>query len=164
MDTPTNISSSFAQYSDARAAVGALRRQAAFAEDEIDLIEPGDPAVDRKFLPDSASVRRSLVRWHLVLGAAGLAVGGIAAIVLIKADLDPFALSPGYTFLVTVFFGTLAGLLLGGLVSIRPDQGRAAAEIKDLGAEGCWTVVVHCRNQEQAAVARRLLDKSLPRH
>jgi hypothetical protein len=161
---PTNISGSFARCADAEAVVGELRRQAAFSEDEVDLIEPGDPAADRKFLPDSAGVRRSLVHWHLVLGAAGLAIGVIVAIVLIVAGIELFELSPGYTFLVTVFFGTLFGLLLGGLVSIRPDQGHAAAEIKDRSAVGCWTVVVHCHSRDQTALARRLLDEATPRH
>lgn len=164
MDTPTNISGSFAQYTDAIAAAGELRRRAAFSDEEVDLIEPGDPAIDRKFLPDSAGVRRSLVRWHLILGTAGLAIGVLVAIVMIVTGLDPFELSPGYTFLAAVFFGTLAGLLLGGLVSLRPDQGHAAAEIKDRSAAGCWTVVVHCHNREQTALARRLLNESLSRH
>lgn len=163
MHTPENVSSRFADYTDAAAAADELRRQAAFSDDQVDIIEPQDPAADRKFLPDSAGVRRSLVHWHLVLGAAGFAVGLLVAVVTIATGTAPFDLSPGYTLLVTLFFGTLFGLLLGGAVSARPGQGQAAAMVKDDSAKGYWTVVVHCRNREQSGLARRLLDETSAR-
>ena len=63
-------------------------------------------------------------------------------------------------FLVFVFFGLIGGLLLGGLVSLRPDPDRMVEATREALEAGQTTVVVHAYSAEQRAQAAEFLRAS----
>jgi len=58
---------------------------------------------------------------------------------------------------VMMFFGGVAGLMLGGLVSLRPDHDRYVQATRDAMAAGNTTVVVHAFSADQRHQAAELL-------
>src|SRR5690606_19091158 len=70
----------------------------------------------------------------------------------------PFIVSsPVAACLVMLFFGTTGGLMLGGLVSLRPDHDRYVEAARDAVQQGNTTVVVHAFSSDQARAAAALL-------
>ena len=59
--------------------------------------------------------------------------------------------------LALLFFGAVAGLMLGGLVALRPDHDRYVEAARDAMESGNTTVVVHAFSGEQADQAADLL-------
>ena len=58
---------------------------------------------------------------------------------------------------VIVAFGVVAGLMLGGLVSLRPDHDLYINKVYEALGEGRSAVVVHAFSREQNAQAEALL-------
>jgi len=56
-----------------------------------------------------------------------------------------------------VFFGGLIGLLLGGLLTARPDHVRVIATVRRAIRKGRWAVVIHPVSQRQLDLAMREL-------
>jgi hypothetical protein len=145
----TKVAAVFDDGEQARAAAERVGREAGIASDQIRVLRPDDPAMSRKLEPETRGIARTLARSHITLGIAGLLIGLVAAFVLVALDITLFAGSPLYTVLVFGFFGAIAGLLLGGLVSMRPDHDRLIAWVRASAREGQWFVVVHVRDHGQ---------------
>ena len=82
-----------------------------------------------------------------------------ASVTLSVRPWPPWAASrsPIAAALVALFFGAVAGLMLGGLVSLRPDHDRYIQATRDAMAAGHTTVVVHAFSAEQRDKATELL-------
>jgi hypothetical protein len=155
----SRIGAVFEDRNQARAAVGRLTSQTGIAPDQIRVLEPGDPSWAHKLEPESRGIGGTLIRSHITLGAAGLVLGIAIALALILLGIDLFVLSWGYTLLVFGFFGAIAGLLLAGLVSLRPDHDRLVAVARTSARDDCWYVVVHARNRSEGRRARDVLSR-----
>lgn len=158
---PGKVSAQFPDRDAAETAYTDLQSQAGLDDAQLELIAPYTPpgAADRRIQPETRQVRHSLIRWHLVLGGAGLVFGLLLAGTLINADIQLFSLSPGYTFLGLTLVMTLLGLMAGGLVSLRPDQTLLAARIKDEVKQGAWTLVAHVRDTAQKESVEALMHR-----
>jgi hypothetical protein len=143
---------------EAQAAAQRVGREAGIEASQIRVLEPDDPAMARKLEPEQAGIARTLVKSHITLGTAGLVAGLAIALLLIVIGVDAFAWSPWYTLLVFGFFGAIAGLLLGGLVSLRPDHDRLITWARASARDGHWLVLVHARDHEQERKAKDVLN------
>ena len=94
---------------------------------------------------------------HARLGVFGMLAGLLAYAVLRMQDVPMVVQSPWLSLGALLFFGAIAGLMLGGLVTLRPDHD--AYVLKVLGAlrEGDSAVVVHALSAEQKRQAERIL-------
>ena len=153
----TKVAAVFDDGEQARAAAERVRREAAIAPDQVRVLRPDDPAMSRKLEPETRGIARTLARSHITLGIAGLLIGLAAALVLVALDIILFTWNPLYTVIVFGFFGAIAGLLLGGLVSMRPDHDRLIALVRASAREGQWFVLVHARDHEQERRAKDAL-------
>ena len=124
---------------------------------QVQVITPGEAHPGRKLEPESRGIWRTIVVAHVRLGIAGAVVGLLAFAALYAARLPFIVLSPVAAGLVMLFFGTVGGLMLGGLVSLRPDHDRYVQAARDAMARGMTTVVVHAFSAEQRAQAAELL-------
>lgn len=113
-----------------------------------------------KLEPESAGIWRTLLRSHAILGAAGLAAGGLVALAMVRAGWPPAGSSPGMTLLFLSMMGSFFGLIVGGLLTLRPDRGWLIAQVREASALHRWTVVAHPHSRRGATRAMRLLRAS----
>jgi hypothetical protein len=154
------VAASFSSTSSAQRAADGVASTLALRAAQVQLVRPGDVHPGRKLEPESAGIWRTIVVAHIRLGIAGAVVAALAFFALYAAGIPFIVNSAIAAFLVLVFFGTVAGLMLGGLVSLRPDHDRMVEATREATAEGQTTVVVHAFSAEQRAQAADFLRAS----
>lgn len=126
----------------------------------VALIAPCDERLARKMEPESDGIWHTLLRTHGWLGLAG-AFGGLMLALLVLVAGWPAALaSPLATLMIGAVYGGFVGLLVAGLLTLRPDRTRLTAQVRAAGEQGCWAVVSHPRSAHQADVAQDMLTLS----
>jgi len=137
----------------------AARVQAALqlSDAQVEVITPADRGPGRKLEPESEGIFRTIIRAHVVLGLAGGAVGALVFAVLSAMAVPMIVNSAPLAAGVIVVFGIVAGLMFGGLVSLRPDHDWYIAKVLEAIGEGRSAVVVHAFSREQNAQAEDLL-------
>ena len=155
---PSKVGAEFTNGDEARRAADLLIKRTGINDRQVRVIEPRDPVMGRKLEPEASGIARTLVRSHVILGVAGLLVGLIAATLLILLAIQPFSSNPFYSVGAAGFFGAVAGLLLGGLVSLRPDHDKLITWVEDASRRGRWFVLVHTRSHLQQRKAREALE------
>ena len=152
------VAAVFASAEAARAAAAALQSTLRLPAAQLRIISPGEPHPGRKLEPESDGILRTILVSHLKLGVVGAALGGVAFAVLYALDLPWVTQSAPVAAAVMVGFGATAGLLLGGLVSLRPDHDPYIEAVRSALAEGRSAVVVHATSVTQRAEAAELLQ------
>ena len=141
----------------ARAAAQAVAGAMSLGSAQVQVITPSEPHPGRKLEPESRGIWRTIIVAHVRLGIVGAVVGLLAFAALYAAGLPFIVNSPVAAALALLFFGTVAGLMLGGLVALRPDHDRYVGATRDAMASGNTTVVVHAFSAEQADQAAEFL-------
>ena len=90
---------------------------------------------------------------HGITGVIGAIVGVLLFIGLYRSGQPMVASSPMLAFITF-------GLLLGGLIAIRPDHVWLITAVRSSLKQGKWAVIVHPVDTGQTAGARQLLLKS----
>lgn len=150
------------------AAVFATRRQAQDAADaliagsdlqpaQVKVIRPDSSDVAIQLEPEGGGIWRTIIRAHARLGVLGAVLGLVLFGILYATGLPMVVQSPIAAGLVLLGFGTIAGLMLGGLVALRPDHDRYVQATRDALDEGRSTVVVHALSGEQQDAAADFL-------
>ncbi len=142
----------------AQDAAAALCRELDVATSQVKLIAPGSADVDIKLEPEGGGIWRTIILAHMWLGIWGAVLGLLAFGLLYWGGVPFIVQSPVAALLVLLFFGATAGLLLGGLVSLRPDHDRYIQATHDAMEEGRTTVVVHALSHEQRTRAAEFLS------
>lgn len=156
----SKVGAIFSSPEAAREAAQEVTRAVGLDASQVRLIEPGDPGESRKLEPESGGIARTLVRSHLTLGCAGAVAGAILAGVLLLTDIRAFTASPWVTLGWLTAFGAVAGLLLGGLVALRPDHDPLNMKVEDAVRDGRhWALVVHVRDHDHERRARSVLER-----
>lgn len=153
----SKIAAVFPHAAEAQAAAVALAAALSLSAAQVQVITPMEPHPGRKLEPESRGIWRTIVGAHLKLGIAG-AVAGVLVFAALHAYGLPFIVnSPVAAGLVLLFFGAVAGLMLGGLVALRPDHDRYVNATRDAMQAGQTTVVVHAFSARQADQAADFL-------
>lgn len=153
----SRLGAAFDDDTEAWAAAERVVNATGIEPERIRVVRPEDPAIARKLEPETGGIAQTLVRAHVTLGAAGLILGLAIALLLIAAGIGLFALNPWYTALVFGFFGAVAGLLLGGLIALRPDHDRLIDWVRSAAGENRWLLLVHVEDRDQQREARAAL-------
>ena len=154
----TLVAATFSDRVTPAAAASALR--ATMPGTEVTVVRPLDADLARKLEPDAQGIWRTLIRSHLVLGLIGLGLGVAVAATLVGVNWPAAAGSP---VLMTLFLSTLglfAGLMVAGLLTLRPDRGRVTLAIRRRNRAGQWAVVTHPTSRAQSERAIRSLRQS----
>lgn len=157
---PHKVSAEYPSQESAELAVKRLTEQAQIPRVQINIVQPNDPLIARKLEPEVSGISRTLARSHLVLGGAGLVLGLVLALILVTLGPALTRSSPLFTFISLGFVCTILGLLLAGLVSLRPDHDPVIAKTRTAARTGLWTVVVHCADKTQQDLANELVETS----
>jgi hypothetical protein len=137
----TLVAATFDQRGEAVEVANAL--QSDVPDMRVDLVRPHDPAFARKMEPESQGIWRTFVRSHAVLGPLGMCLGIVFAVTLVIVGPPAVASSPLLTVVAASILGLFCGLMLAGLLTLRPDRDVVTATIRQAIDEGCWAVVAH---------------------
>jgi|SRR5690606_17214371 len=157
MDAPTilgevSASKVAAVFPDADAAGRAaarVRDAVGLAAGQVRVLGPGDRRPGRKLEPESHGIFRTMLRAHAWLGMAGLAAGAVLFGVLWASGVPLVADSPGMAAMAILLLSGFGGLMLGGLVTLRPDHDPYILSVLEAIGEGRGAVVVHPRDRAQ---------------
>lgn len=141
----------------ARAAVDAVVARTGLQPAQVKLVAPDDPNPGTKLEPEGRNILYTILFAHVWFGIAGLVLGAIVFGVLLWLGTPLIASSPGIAAVAFVFFGGVAGLMLGGFISLRPDHDRYILAAQEAMTRGRATVVVHALSGEQADEAADIL-------
>jgi hypothetical protein len=159
----TKVAGLFSGKGEAETAAQQLREAARLDDPQVYVVGPPDgaaansAALSRKLEPEQAGIWRTLIRAHVVAGSAGVVAGILVYLGFLSADTAAIESTPGMSLVAMVFFGGLIGLLLGGLLTARPDHAWVIATVRRAVRRGRWAVVVHPLSQQQLDAAMQEL-------
>ena len=153
----SKLAAVFANRRAAQDAADALVSSTDLQQAQVKVIRPDSADVAIKLEPEGRGIWRTIVRAHAKLGVLGAVLGLVAFGVLYAAGVPMVVQSPVAAGLVLLGFGATAGLMLGGLVALRPDHDRYVQATRDAMEEGRSTVVVHALSGEQQQAAADFL-------
>lgn len=153
----SKVAAVFADEAVARRAAEAIAATLALGEAQVQVITPDEPHPGRKLEPESRGIWRTIVIAHVRLGIAGAIAGLLVFALLYELGIAFVVNSAVAAALVLVAFGTVAGLFLGGFVSLRMDHDRYVQATRDAMKAGHTTVVVHAFSVVQRNKASEFL-------
>ncbi len=155
----SKVAAIFADPAVARETAGRLRQALQLEEAQVQLIAPGDPRPGRKIEPESRGIFRTMLRAHLRLGVLGAVAGAVVFAVLWSKGIPYIVNSAVMAAAVLVGFGAVAGLFLGGLMTLRPDHDPYITRVYAALEQGRTALVVHSFTREQNAAASAFLKQ-----
>ncbi|MCK9488157.1 MAG: hypothetical protein M0Q42_01935 [Xanthomonadales bacterium] len=155
----SKIAAIFADEASARAV--ALRSQQALAlsPSQVLVLTPDDRHPGRKLEPEGRGIFRTLLIAHFRLGLLGLLAGAVVFALMYAAGVDLIRAEPVWAGVLITTFGGGAGLLAGGLVTLRPDHTPLLAKVNEALEQGHCAVVVHPFDAGQRDRAERFLSQ-----
>ena len=158
---PHKIAAIFDGESVMRDAAERLSNRHGLDDKQIVALSPDDrDHLGRALLPDAAGIRSTIVRAHVWLGLAGFVAGLLLFAVLRALDVRAVVDNPVLSVSVLALVFTLAGLLVGGAVSVRPDQAPYIHAARTALEEGRHVLVVHGRTPDEARASRKDLESA----
>ncbi len=161
----TKVVAVFSSQAEANQARGRLAPEAGWASSQLRVLGPPDAGsstrsnlLARQMEPEGGSIFHTLLRAHATFGLAGFVLGLALWAWLRESGPAFIAASPALSLLVLVFFSTVAGLMLGGLVTLRPDHTAVIRSLRDDLHQGRWALVAHPIDDEQVQQALRVLE------
>ena len=124
---------------------------------QVQVIGPDDAHKGSKLEPEDQGIMHTAIRSHVWLGLAGVAGGLLLFAILAAAGLPFVAQSPFWAGPVFASFGGVAGLLLGGAFTLRPDHTAYVARSSSSLRKGNYVVAIHARDRDQVGEAKRYL-------
>jgi hypothetical protein len=160
----TKVARLFESRAEADLAARGLLGSSALSAAQIKVFDPTDgtfsraAALGRAMEPEQRGIWLTVIRAHLTLGALGLLAGALLYAVLMSIDNPALRSAPGMGFVALAGFGATFGLILGGVLSLRPDQALLIARVRRGLRSGHWAVVAHPVDSEQTHAAMSLLS------
>lgn len=157
----TKVAAVFDNRGSAETVANELRQVAGMEEAQVKLVGPNDingvsgvgtQTLSRKLEPEQAGIWRTILRTHLVTGATGVVAGALLYLIFRMAGNAAVASNPLASLGVMLFFGGIFGLMLGGLIALRPDHYRVVALVRKAIKRGRWAVVTHPVNHQQTSL------------
>lgn len=153
----SKVAAVFASEASAREVAGRVRSTLQLSEAQVQVITPADRRPGHKLEPETQGIFHTIVRAHVHFGFWGAVAGAVVFGLLWALGLPLIVNSAALAGAVMIAFGAVAGLMLGGLVSLRPDHDLYINTVIDALGEGRSAVVVHAFSKEQNAQAEALL-------
>lgn len=154
----SKVAAIYASQAIARQQAERVKSALGLSERQVQVLTPGERKVGRKLEPESHGIFRTMIWAHAKLGAIGLAIGLALYFVLRAADIAFVTQSPMLSLLILVVYGGIAGLMLGGLVTLRPDHDAYVLKVMSALKQGDSAVVVHALSAEQKRSAQQFLQ------
>ncbi len=157
---PSKVAGIFHSLEMAEAAQEKLIQQGHFKAGDIKIVRPNDAGISKKIEPGDSGIATTLANSHIIFGIGGLVFGLLVALVLITLGPDMFKSSPLLVFFALAFIGAMVGLMIAGVVSLRPDQDHLISDTVEASHENKWSVVVQIDNDEDNERAESLMKET----
>lgn len=157
---PGKIAGVYEQESSAQQAINLLQDEGGFSPDEVTMIRPDDANFGEKLEPDNKGIARTLLGSHIILGGCGLIFGLILAAILSFYGPALTTSSPLMVFISLPTLGVFIGLLVAGVVALRPDHDPLINQTRHATNHHQWTVVVQTKDDAQIQQAKKLMQTS----
>ena len=157
---PGKVAGVYAESLSAKQAIKLLCNKGGFKLHEINLVPPNDAHFAEKVEPDDKGIGRTLLASHLVFGSIGLVLGLMFATILTLFGPALTTSSPLMVFIALAPMGAFIGLLVAGIMSLRPDHDGLIKQTRHATNHQQWTVVVQTKGHEQKERAKRLMQGS----
>lgn len=118
---------------------------------QLATIAPAEKNYARKLEPEAQGIERTAVRSHALFGGLGLLVGVVIWVALYASEVEFIVASPVISLLPFILLFPVAGMMIGGFVTLRPDQLIISEGVTQAQKKGQWSLVVHSRNANQKA-------------
>lgn len=135
-----------------------LRDGLSLVDVQVSVLTPHDRHPGRKLEPETQGIFRTMLRAHARLGVAGALVGALVFGVFWWLGIGMIVNAAAPAAFALIVIGGMVGLMLGGLVTLRPDHDVYINRVFEALGEGRCAVVVHAMSAEQAASARQQLE------
>ena len=155
----TKVAGLFATRSGAEIAMRDLLDSCRLSTTQVDVLSPldGNPAradaLDRAVEPEQRGIWLTVIRAHLAMGLLGLLAGVLLYAALMAMDNAALQSTPGMGLVALAGFGATFGLMLGGVLALRPDHGRVIGIVRGGLQSGQWAVVAHPLDSRQTRQA-----------
>ena len=152
-----------AVYETREAAAGAadsLSRLAGLEASQWMLVAPNEKGFARKLEPETQGIVRTGIRAHLILGGVGFLVGVALWALLYFLPITYIVASPLASAAVIISFATIVGMMMGGLVTARPDHQVVILKVRKAAEQGKWCLVLHPRSPRQCDLLMKELSES----
>ena len=151
-----------AVYSDRDSANAAKQKliDNGISPDVINIIQPDDVNISRKLEPVSHGIAKTIVKSHGWLGLIGMIIGVLIATALVIVGPEMTQSNPLYTYFVFVFFGVTFGMMVAGIVSLRPDHDPLITKTIEASHEHHWTLIVQTDDHKEINLIKNLLKGS----
>ncbi|MCC7326156.1 MAG: riboflavin biosynthesis protein RibA [Burkholderiales bacterium] len=153
----TKVAAVFDSGMQARDAAVQLQRESHIQRNQIHMIGPFDEDWGRKLEPKGLGVWRAAMRTHRSCAAVGLGAGLFTFAALMLSGVTAVTASPLLSLIALLAFGTMFGLLAGGLPNTRPDHDAVIDPVRTAKQHGRWSIVVHPLSPTQRDEALRVL-------
>lgn len=159
----TKVAGLFGQRAQAESAMARLSETVGLQTGQVRLLGPDDaraPHRDlfgRKLEPEQRGMFRTLLRAHLATAIIG-AVLGVLVFWWFYRTQPAVASSPVLAFIAIVFFAIVLAMIIGGLITIRPDHVQLISHVRRALRDNRWAVVVHPVDSTQTEAAKSLLQ------
>lgn len=156
----SKVAAVFEGQAQARDVAAALREALSLGDAQVQVLTPRDRRPGRKLEPESHGIFRTMLRAHAWMGVLGLAGGAALFGVLWAVGVPMVVNSPMVAAIAILLLSGMAGLMLGGLVTLRPDHDPYIVQVLEALGEGRSAVVVHAFDREQYEGAVRRLGEA----
>lgn len=162
----TKVVALYDDKASAEAMVGRVLRLPGMEPTQVRLLSQADlkthraDLFGRKMEPEQRGIFQTAFRAHMVAGFGGFVLGLLLYAYWMNTGHPMITSSPMLAFIAIVGFATTFGLLLGGLVTLRPDHVRVITQVRSALRKGRWALVVHPTDSHQTQLAQELLEGS----
>jgi len=162
----TKVVGVFPDKAQADAAAARILKTPGMLLDQARVLGPQDARMSHREIfsrtlePEQRGIFKSIFITHGITGLAGGIVGLLLFTWLLRSGQPMVASSPLLAFIAIVGFSITFGLLLGGLLTIRPDHVWLITAVRGALKKNQWAVVVHPLDTDQTEAARQVLDAS----
>lgn len=147
--------------SEAQELATRLRSSARVSHNQVTVVTPGDPDFDRKVEPEPKGVARTAIRAHVICGAVGLVAGLAVWGGLYGSGITAITSTPVLSGIAIVFVCAVSGLLVGGLLTARPDHDALViTQVRKASRDGQWSVVAHPHSPAECDAIEAVLKAS----
>lgn len=158
--SPHKVAAIFADAGQARRVADSLRDTLALPPTHVTVVTPDTRRPGRRLEPESRGIWATALKAHAALGVAGFLAGLLIFWVLWQMDLPLIVSNPLPAVGAIVFFSTMSGMMLGGLVTLRPDHDVYIMKVLDACRDGRSAAIVHARTADELEAARTALGEA----
>lgn len=153
------VAAIFATAQAAEQAADRLRLDLDLPPAQVQVMRPGEYRPGHRLEPESHGIFRTLVIAHVRLGIVGAVAGALLFGLLYWLGVAWIVNSAWLALGVLMGFGGVAGLMLGGLVTLRPDHDRYVLAVQEAIKSGRFAVIVHAHSREEQRRAAEALQQ-----